>query len=303
MKTLKNWHIVLTILIAMLAIGLTSKAAEINVEDDGSEKWTIEDVGYFYYPATGDGEGNSYAILSKKFVQSNEWLKLLEEATESAAKYAQRMSSNPTPTEEAKTIYRKMTKHALGGRAFKGVKQFEDGNFGIAIYDKKSETELWGVLDENGNTIVPCLYIDLIELGEGMYGVEVKKGGNSFWGAINRQGKIVIPTNYTVLVGEIWSHKYGHIILRDTKGKVGMMNFDGTIAIPFKYDGFGDEYDHVIVARIARNTHILIDKSGRRLTQNTYERIWGDNESVITGLRNGKQYHLSTEGKELGIMK
>ena len=137
MKTLKNWHIVLTILIATLAIGLTSKAAETKVEDDESEKWSIEDVGYFYYPATGDGEGNSYAILPKKFVQSNEWLKLLEEATESAAKYSQRMSSDPTPNEEAKTLYRKMTKHALGGRAFKGVKQFEDGNFGIAIFYRK----------------------------------------------------------------------------------------------------------------------------------------------------------------------
>lgn len=82
-----------------------------------------------------------------------------------------------------------------------------------------------------------------------------------------------------------------------------MMNFDGTVAIPFNYDGFGDEWDHVIVARLARKSYILIDKSGRRLTPLTYERIWGDDELHIVGLRNNKEYRLSIEGKETGLQK
>lgn len=294
----------LTLLIAMLALGLTGKAADKIAVDDDPERWIIESIPYFCVPATGDMDSENYVILPKDYYQSAEYIGLFEKANEICGEYLQRALSDPnTPkSEEAKSLLDKVLKHALGRRTFHGVKPFEDGTFRITIYDKASETEKHGVLDENGNTIVPCKYIDLIDLGNRMYGVEVKKGDDSFWGAVNRRGEVVIPINYTVLVGDIWSHKYGHVILRDAKGKVGMMNFDGTVAIPFKYDGFGDEWDHVIVARLARHSYILIDKSGRRLTQLTYESIWGDDESKITGERNGKRYHLNIEGKEIGVV-
>lgn len=146
-------------------------------------------------------------------------------------------------------------------------------------------------------------FIENPSIGNRVYGVMLKKGDDSFWGAVNRRGEVVIPIKYDVLVGDFWSHKYGHVILCDTKGKVGMMNFDGTVAIPFNYDGFGDEWDHVIVARLARKSYILIDKSGRWLTPLTYERIWGDDELHIVGLRNNKEYRLSIEGKETGLQK
>jgi hypothetical protein len=269
------------------------------------EKWIIESIPYFSVPATGDMDSDNYMILPKDYYQSEEFLGLLERAYEISGPYFQRLLSDPnTPkNEEAKSLLDKVLKHALGHRTFHDVKPFEDGTFRITIYDKASETEKHGVLDEYGNTIVPCKYAALIDLGNRVYGVMLKKGDDSFWGAVNRRGEVVIPIKYDVLVGDFWSHKYGHVILCDTKGKVGMMNFDGTVAIPFNYDGFGDEWDHVIVARLARKSYILIDKSGRRLTPLTYERIWGDDELHIVGLRNNKEYRLSIEGKETGLQK
>lgn len=290
--------ILVSILMLMLSMGLAAQNAQ-------DEKWIIESIPYFYVPATGDMDSENYVILPKDYYQSDEYIGLWEQANKICGEYLQRALSDPnTPkSEKAKSLLDKVLKHALGHRTFHDVKLFEDGTFCITIFDKASGTRKVGVLDEHGNTIVPCIYRDLIDLGDRMYGVMINKGDDSFWGAVNRHGKVVVPIKYTVLVGDIWSHKYRHVILRDAKGKVGMMNFDGTVAIPFNYDGFSDEYDHVIVARLSKNNYILIDKSGRRLTPQSYVRIWGDDESHIVGLRNNKEYRLSIEGKEIGLQK
>jgi len=78
-----------------------------------------------------------------------------------------------------------------------------------------------------------------------------------------------------------------------------MMNLDGSAAIPFQFDGFGDEYDHCIVAWVGKKK-ILIDKTGKRITAQQYDKIWGDDEDHIIGRRNDVNYHISPTGLELG---
>jgi hypothetical protein len=261
------------------------------------EEYEAFAISEFAYSMSGD-DSQCYAILKKDFMQTEEFVELFSAVMECYAEYGATQKASP----KAKAVMDKVKSYALGGRVFARVTPFQDGTFGVVDYpyiDGVGNLEKWGLLDERGNLTIPFAYRSIQELGGNTYGVEEYKREDALFGTVDKQGRIIIPLKYEVLVGDIWSHRYGHVILRLPNGKVGMLNLDGSAAIPFQFDGFGDEYDHCIVAWVGKNK-ILIDKTGKRITAQQYDKIWGDDEDHIIGRRSDVNYHLSSTGQELG---
>lgn len=266
---------------------------QINAQDE-YEAFAISEFAYYM---SGD-DSQCYAILKKDFMQTEEFVKLFSAVMECYAEYGATQKASP----KAKGVMDKVKSYALGGRVFARVTPFKDGTFGVVDYpfiDGSGNREKWGLLDERGKLTIPFAYGSIQELGGSTYGVEEYKRENALYGTVNKLGKIIIPLKYEVLVGDIWSHQYGHVILRLPNGKVGMLNLDGSAAIPFQFDGFGDEYAHCIVAWVGKKK-ILIDKTGKRISAQQYDKIWGDDEDHIIGRRNDANYHISPTGQELG---
>ena len=261
------------------------------------EEYEAFAISEFAYSMSGD-DSQCYAILKKDFMQTEEFVELFTAVMECYAEYGATQKASP----KAKSVMDKVKSYALGGRVFARVTPFLDGTFGVVDYpyiDGVGNIVKWGLLDEHGKLSIPFAYRSIQEIGSSTYGVEEYKREDALFGTVNKQGKIIIPLKYEVLVGDIWSHRYGHVILRLPGGKVGMMNLDGSAAIPFQFDGFGDEYDHCIVAWVGKKK-ILIDKTGKRISAQQYDKIWGDDEDHIIGRRDGVNYHISPTGQELG---
>ena len=277
----------------ILAVICLCACLQINAE----EEYEAFSISEFAYSMSGY-DSQCYAILKKDFMQTEAFAELYADVMKCYADYGATQKASP----RAQSVMNKVKRYALGGRVFARVTPFQDGTFGVVDYpyiDGSGNGEKWGLLDENGALTIPFTYRSIQELGGNTYAVQENKGEDGLYGTVNKQGKVIIPLKYEVLVGGIWSHKYGHVILRRTDGKVGMLNLDGSAAIPFQFNGFGDEYDHCIVAWVGKK-HILIDKTGKRLTTQQYDKIWGDDEQHIIGRRNGVNYRLSPTGKELG---
>jgi glucosamine--fructose-6-phosphate aminotransferase (isomerizing) len=54
------------------------------------------------------------------------------------------------------------------------------------------------------------------------------------------------------------------------------------------------------IASEFRYKKILIDKTGKRISAQQYDKIWGDDEDHIIGRRDDVDYHISPTGQELG---
>lgn len=85
----------------------------------------------------------------------------------------------------------------------------------------------WGLIDYNGNIVVPPKYDRLTDFCEGLMAVK----SDSLWGFINQHGEEVIPPQYT----EANKFSYGRAAVK-SGGKWGYIDLSGETVIPFLYD-------------------------------------------------------------------
>ena len=60
-------------------------------------------------------------------------------------------------------------------------------------YTKISQGDKYGVVDENGKIIVPCIWNSIGSFVEGLAAVEDEAG---LWGFVDKTGALVIPCRY-----------------------------------------------------------------------------------------------------------
>lgn len=137
--------------------------------------------------------------------------------------------------------------------------------------------DLWGVKDDSGKLIVPCIYKKVASSGysEGLLGVV--KG--SKWGFIDKTGKLVIPFKYSTI--SVVGFSEGLLACASQK-TWGFIDTNGESIIDNKYDWacpFGDG-----VALVFKGKNVFfIDKSG-----NTVEELKIENLADGYMFRNGK---------------
>ena len=133
------------------------------------------------------------------------------------------------------------------------------------------------------------------------------------WGVINAQGKTVIPFTHSEIYSPLFGEDDHMNVILGFNPDLGMSVYrtDGSLLTPQKFWGGEILPLRTLGVRFTKNTCGLMDENtGKILTTQKYEEIKDnlsnllDNEStIIYGVRNGKNYILSKDGREIGELR
>ncbi|MES2773008.1 MAG: WG repeat-containing protein [Bacteroidota bacterium] len=134
--------------------------------------------------------------------------------------------------------------------------------FIFAIMPARKKTK-WGVIDKDGELIVPFLY-DEIELnGESSLNMMMMARLNGKWGELDKWGKKIVK-DFLYEEYQWLDSENSNLLLAKMNGKWGMAdNWGGNTIIPFLYDTIqlSDSNGEQIIATI-KNKDVTFDKSG-----------------------------------------
>jgi len=147
-------------------------------------------------------------------------------------------------------------------RGYDSVGGFSDGVAVITTGNKK------GLIDENGNIILPPVYggIGLFEDGLAIVNDSVYITTK---GVVNNKGTVVIPVKYTQLT------RYGDVFVAggvQGKGKCGMYDKNGKQILPEIYDSITSVDGNVFIIK-ADGFYGMTDKNGKNIAPIIYKEI------------------------------
>lgn len=134
------------------------------------------------------------------------------------------------------------------------------------FYYKAAIGTRWGIIDKNGNAMVPFIYDQIDDFKGGMELFTVKR--NNLYGLINNQFKVVIPCEYEGIDFITCKDKYWFL----EKGKWGLMNKDLKVIIEPMYDSHDWMYHGKINVQINKR-YGMIDSTGRMIIPVKYESL------------------------------
>ena len=102
----------------------------------------------------------------------------------------------------------------------------------VSTSTRDSYNRKYGVINRNGDEVLPCMYDYIGFFSKGLNKVEK----DDKWGVVDHNGNEIIPCVYDSLGS---SFRDGHIYAK-LNGKYGFINLKGEIIIPFKYDDIHD---------------------------------------------------------------
>ena len=187
---------------------------------------------------------------------------------------------------------------------------------GLAVVGNRSPDDDWtfGVVDVNGNLVIPVEYVNLCFFKEGL--INFQKEEDGLWGFLDKNNKVVIPAMYynrfssfndglaLVQVSEEGRHgRYGGFGFIDKNNKM-VIAADYEHAMPFK-GGFtsvakgtrdtvgGDSKTPMTVA----TEWVLIDKTGKIIQERTFDGISPLQAGGLFIIEwNGKKGTMNTKG-------
>ncbi len=141
-----------------------------------------------------------------------------------------------------------------------------------------------GVINQQGDTIVPFIYNDISQFTDGIACVsELREYGDKkfsdtelLWGFIDKTGKVVVPLIYRSLSMSKNSDRY---FATDSKMKKGIIDSRGNIIIPFIYDTILQFNEHATLTnrlffcKINNEGYIVLNKDGKKVNPNRYTSI------------------------------
>jgi len=185
----------------------------------------------------------------------------------------------------------------------------------------------YGYIDVSGKVVIAPQFVGAErEFTEGLAAVlETREGG---WGYIDREGRVVIPFQYeeaepfqegrahvvleyddpdnlvgpkracidangTIIFKSDWQYigqfTSGLAVVGDANSKVGMINRDGEVVIPVKFDGLGTLKEGLAPVRIGAK-YGFIDKTGRLVIPAKYARAFDFHEGLASVSSDKKMY-------------
>ncbi|MCW3789263.1 WG repeat-containing protein [Plebeiibacterium sediminum] len=162
--------------------------------------------------------------------------------------------------------------------------EIEDGYYRVMLNGKM------GLIDGNGNVIIPCENEQVWDLQDNG-NIKVIKNGKI--GIYNLNGNLIIPTVYDM----VWEFEDGRAkVLKN--GKMGFVDMNGYEFIPCQYDQIWDFEDGK--ARVFRNGGIgYINLAGFEVIPAEYQKIWDFEDGRAMVLKHGKMGMLNEAGVEI----
>ena len=133
---------------------------------------------------------------------------------------------------------------------------FSEGK--AVVSQTKKDEELYGLIDKNGRELIPLQYDYISDYADGaaIYGKDQK------YGLLNSEGKTITGAVYG-WAGEISD---GMVVVRDEKGKYGVLNAKGVLAVPFRFSEIKDfQAGYAFV--FTEDQYGIIDETGKFMMQ------------------------------------
>ncbi|EHK2407050.1 WG repeat-containing protein [Clostridium perfringens] len=290
--------------------GYEGKVAYIDKKGKKSIGFKFDKGSEFSYGMAGVKEGNTYKIINKKgktLVEKEDGvLSPLNNNLIRYEKLANEILTNENTTEAIESLAQSgKTLKTTGILNTKGEVIVEPGRYDEIIKDigegyiLVKKNKMYGLLNAEGNEIIPCEYTSIGEINEGF--IPVSKG--NLCGALNEKGEIIVPIEYFY----VGSMNEGVAPARLDESGIGFLNKDGSWAIMPDFDGVTSMNNGVAFSR-KDNKHIIIDKDGKELeTKINFENKvsingFSDSGLAVVDILDGESKYMSiinTKGEEI----
>ena len=187
------------------------------------------------------------------------------------------------------------------------LNQYQDCKIVSPDYAIVGNGEKKGVVDYNGNIVLPIKYIEIKDFSDGM---AVVKDENYKYGYVDNNFNLVIPCKYTLVsnfyngLAIVSDGKYSMYVaeIRENSDNIKFINKTGQVVeISSRIiERFPDEKGNGLFENIIDNgwKYLIIDSQGRVKFIDGYEYVYPmDNYFIVK--KNGKQGLLNGDGKQI----
>lgn len=159
--------------------------------------------------------------------------------------------------------------------SFHTLAQFEDNYDTVFIFGKKGRitknaAELFGVVDNKGNTVVPYYYNKIIENKLGLFVFKINKSTSVertySLGYYNHNFKLILPCQYRSLLAV---DKQYIIASQNSDQKFGLVDTVGNIIVDFNYEEMYAPTEGVFLTKLNGN-YGFINKKGHDVIEHKY---------------------------------
>lgn len=285
-------------------IGYIDKNGKKSIDfkfDKGSE---------FTYGMAGVKDGDKYKIINqrgKTLVEKEDGvLSPLSDKLIRYEKLANEILTNENTTEAIESLAESgKTLKSTGIINIDGEVVVEPGRYDVISSDigdgyiLVQKNKLYGLLDPDGNEIVPCEYTSIGTMNEGF--IPVSKG--NLCGALNEKGEVIVPIEY-FYVGPM---NEGVAPARLDETGIGFLDKEGAWAIMPDFDGVTEMNKGFAFAR-KDGKHIIIDKEGNEIESeinfenNISINGFSDSGLAVVDILDGESKYMSvinTKGEEI----
>jgi hypothetical protein len=130
-------------------------------------------------------------------------------------------------------IYNINEKRILFEPQFTNIDFLSDGTFKVEIYSEELGRTIEQIIDQNGNPLFNSSYTYLFAYGNCFETMIRDDNGHQIYGLIDKNGNEILPCKYEISYNGIWNDKKEIVFQKD--GKYGLMTYDGAILIDPEY--------------------------------------------------------------------
>jgi hypothetical protein len=146
----------------------------------------------------------------------------------------------------------------------------------------------YGVIDTNGNELVPPVYDSIKSFLDGI--AVVCNGGK--YGAIDKTGRVVVP----IIYDSCGQGSNGRLRVKNSSGKWGYVDYNGNVVIDFNFDSARDFNEGFAVSQIGFKWG-AVDKTGKTIIPFEYDNLGNYNEGLAMFKKDSKYGYMDTSGK------
>lgn len=154
----------------------------------------------------------------------------------------------------------------------------------------------YGLINLEGNQILDCTK-DQIEEVKGTQSVFVTTQ-NGKKGVTDSLGKEIIENKYVEITSLTKQYENGFIV-KNEKGKYGVINYDKTVALEEKYDEIKNVYGNNMYVVKETNAWKVVSNQGKVILENGFDEIMSIHGNELVMKKSGKYGIINTSKEEL----
>ena len=150
----------------------------------------------------------------------------------------------------------------------------------------------YGLINMEGNEILPCEYDEITALNGLENALLVSKDGN--YGVVNDEGKELLPTEYAEIQA-LGDETTDGFIVRNADGKYGVVDTSNGQVLAINYDG---------VSRIYQGDYYVVTQNGKQIVmrRDGTESLNGSYDEITAILKNPENGVIYKTGEKYGVM-